>query len=170
MKHYISRKMFLRTLRPCLIAAFMLSVSDIADALVIGNNMGRNGLAVIGIITPLYLFMNFGGYTFSTGGCVTHSRLAAEGRDADALSHFKTISLVLASISAVLAVAGNLFIGPVLNILGADDGGPGLYRLCEEYGRPLVAAIPLFVFNYLLYDFVRCDNDAPLATFGFSAG
>lgn len=170
MKHYISRKMFLHTLRPCLIAAVMLSVSDIADALVIGNNMGRNGLAVIGIITPLYLFMNFGGYTFSTGGCVTHSRMTAEGRDTDALSHFKTIVLVLAVISAMLAVAANLFLGSVLNVLGADDGGPELYRLCEEYARPLVTAIPLFVFNYLLYDFVRCDNDASLATFGFSAG
>lgn len=38
MKHYISRKMFLRILRPSLIAALTLSFSDIADALVIGNS------------------------------------------------------------------------------------------------------------------------------------
>ena len=32
------------------------------------------------------------------------------------------------------------------------------------------SAIPVFLLNYLLYDFVRCDDNAPLATFGFSAG
>ncbi len=79
MKHYISRKMFLRILRSSLIAALTLAVSDIADALVIGNSMGMNGLAAVGIVTPVYLFLNFAGYSFSTGGGVTHSRLAAEG-------------------------------------------------------------------------------------------
>ncbi len=170
MRHYISRKMFLRILRPSLIAAITLSLSDIADALVIGNSMGKNGLAAVGIITPLYLYLSFAGYTCSTGGCVTHSRLIAEGRDKDALSHFKTLVLLMLSEGILLAVAGNLLIKPLLDLLGADDGGPVLMKLCEEYARPLITAIPVFLLNYLLYDFVRCDENAPLATFGFSAG
>ena len=170
MRHYISRRMFLRTLGPSLIAAVTLSLSDIADALVIGNNMGKNGLAAVGIITPLYLFLSFAGYGFSTGGCVTHSRLTAEGRDADALSHFKTLALLTLGEGILLAAAGNLLMGPLLDLLGADDGGPLLTELCTQYARPLVTAIPVFLLNYLLYDFVRCDDNAPLATFGFSAG
>ena len=170
MKHYISRKMFLRILRSSLIAALTLAVSDIADALVIGNSMGMNGLAAVGIVTPVYLFLNFAGYSFSTGGGVTHSRLAAEGRETEALSHFKTMILLTAGMAVLLAAGGNILLKQLLELLGAGDGGAELLRLCELYAQPLVTAIPLFLLNYLLYDFVRCDNDAPLATFGFSAG
>lgn len=170
MKHYISRKMFLRILRPSLIAAVTLSLSDIADALVIGNNMGRNGLAAVGLITPLYLFLNFAGYAFSTGGCVTHSRFAAEGRDAEALCHFKTLVVMALGEGLLMAAGGNLLMHPLLDLLGADEGGTVLYTLCEQYARPLVTAIPVFLLNYVLYDFVRCDDNAPLASFGFSAG
>ena len=170
MKHYISRKMFLRILQPSLIAAVTLSFSDIADALVIGNHMGKNGLAAVGIITPLYLFLNFAGYGFSSGGCVTHSRFTAEGRDAEARSHFKTLALLVLGEGILMAAAGNLFLPQLLDLLGANDGGPVLAGLCEQYARPLVSAVPVFLLNYLLYDFVRCDDNAPLATFGFSAG
>ena len=169
-KHYICRKMFLRILWPSLISSVALAIADVADALVIGNRMGESGLAAIGIVTPLYMILNLLGYGFSTGGCVAFSRLAAEGKDEDALSHFKSIGTILFGLGVILAAAGNLLMGPLLQVLGANDGSPELYVLCEQYGRPLVTAVPVFFLNFLLYDFVRCDNDAPRATLGFSAG
>ena len=169
-KHYICRKMFMRILWPSLISSVALAIADVADALVIGNKMGESGLAAIGIVTPLYMILNLLGYGFSTGGCVAFSRLAAEGKDEDALSHFKSIGTILFGLGVVLAVAGNLLMRPLLGLLGANDGSPELYTLCEQYARPLVTAVPVFFLNFLLYDFVRCDNDAPRATLGFSVG
>ncbi len=169
-KHYICRKMFMRILWPSLISSVALAIADVADALVIGNRMGESGLAAIGIVTPLYMILNLLGYGFSTGGCVAFSRLAAEGKDEDALSHFKSIGTILFGLGVVLAVAGNLLMRPLLGLLGANDGSPELYNLCEQYARPLVTAVPVFFLNFLLYDFVRCDNDAPRATLGFSVG
>ena len=169
-KHYICRKMFLRILWPSLISSVALAIADVADALVIGNRMGESGLAAIGIVTPLYMILNLLGYGFSTGGCVAFSRLAAEGKDEDALSHFKSIGTILVVLGVVLAGAGNLLMRPLLGLLGARDGSPELYTLCEQYARPLVTAVPVFFLNFLLYDFVRCDNDAPRATLGFSVG
>ncbi len=169
-KHYICRTMFLRILWPSLISSVALAIADVADALVIGNRMGESGLAAIGIVTPLYMILNLLGYGFSTGGCVEFSRMAAEGRDGDALAHFKTMGTMLFGIGIVLAAAGNLLMRPLLMLLGAGNGSPELYGLCEEYARPLVTAIPVFFLNFILYDFVRCDNDAPRATLGFSAG
>ena len=169
-KHYICRKMFLRILWPSLISSVALAIADVADALVIGNRMGESGLAAIGIVTPLYMILNLLGYGFSTGGCVAFSRLAAEGKDEDALSHFKSIGTILFGLGVVLAGAGNLLMRPLLGLLGANDGSPELYTLCEQYARPLVTAVPVFFLNFLLYDFVRCDNDAPRATLGFSVG
>ena len=169
-KHYICRMMFMRILWPSLISSVALAIADVADALVIGNRMGESGLAAIGIVTPLYMILNLLGYGFSTGGCVSFSRLAAEGNEDDALSQFKTISTVLFSLGVVLAIAGTLLMKPLLGLLGAGNGSEELYGLCEQYARPLVLAVPVFFLNFLLYDFVRCDNDAPRATLGFSAG
>lgn len=169
-KHYICRKMFMRILWPSLISSVALAIADVADALVIGNKMGESGLAAIGIVTPLYMILNLLGYGFSTGGCVAFSRLAAEGKDEDALSHFKSIGTLLFGLGVVLAIAGNLLMRPLMQVLGANDGSPELYALCEQYARPLVTAVPVFFLNFLLYDFVRCDNDAPRATLGFSVG
>ena len=169
-KHYICRKMFLRILWPSLISSVALAIADVADALVIGNRMGESGLAAIGIVTPLYMILNLMGYGFSIGGCVTYSRLAAEGREEEALSHFRTIGTVLFILGVILAGAGALLMKPLLTLLGAGNGGAELYTLCEEYAVPLVIAVPVFFLNFLLYDFVRCDNDAPRATLGFSVG
>lgn len=169
-KHYICRRMFLRILWPSLIASVTLAGADVADAVVIGNRMGESGLATIGIVTPLYMLLNLLGYGFSTGGCVTFSRLAAEGREEEALSHFKTMGTLLIGLGVILAVAGNLLMRPLLQLLGAGGGSPELYNLCGQFAGPLVSAIPVFFLNFLMYDFVRCDNDAPLATLGFSAG
>ena len=113
-KHYICRKMFLRILWPSLISSVALAIADVADALVIGNRMGESGLAAIGIVTPLYMILNLLGYGFSTGGCVAFSRMAAEGKEDDALSHFKSIGTLLFGLGVVLAIAGNLMMRPLM--------------------------------------------------------
>ena len=76
-KHYICRRMFLQVLRPSLIAALAMALANMADAVVVGNRLGENGLAAIGVVTPLYMIYDVAGFAFSTGGCVTHSRLTA---------------------------------------------------------------------------------------------
>lgn len=162
--------MFYRVLWPALISAFALAVADIADALVIGVRVGEKGLAAIGIVTPVYMIYNLIGYGFSTGGCVTHGKLTSAARNYDALCHFRTLAAWLLGISAVIAIGGNLLMMPLLSLLGVDGSRPELLALCETYARPMIAAAPLFMLNFILYDFVRCDDGARLASLGFSLG
>ena len=166
----ICRKMFFQVLWPSLISAMALSVANMADAVTVGNRMGESGLAAIGLVTPLYMIYNVVGLGFSAGGGVTHSRLAAAGREADALAHFRYLAVWLLAVSLGLALLGNLLMQPLLNLLGADKAQSALRKLCEEYARPIVSASPIFLLNFLLYDLVRCDNGAELATMGFSVG
>ncbi len=169
-KHYICRRMFLQVLRPSLIAAMALAVANMADAVVVGNRMGESGLAAIGVVTPLYMVYNVVGFAFSTGGCVTHSRLTAEGKDEEALAHFKLMALWLLGLSVAFGVLGNLLLRPILALLGADDPSTELYMLCRQYAGPLILAAPVFVINFFIYDFIRCDDGAFYATLGFSVG
>ena len=162
--------MFFQVLWPSLVSALSLSVANMADAVAVGNRMGESGLAAIGLVTPLYMIYNVIGLAFSSGGCVTHSRLAADGQDEKALAVFRTLSLWLLGLSLAIAVLGNVFMNSMLTVLGAGSDRAELQALCQQYGRPLIAAAPIMLFNLLLYDFVRCDNGAALATLGFSVG
>ena len=162
--------MFFQVLWPSLISAVALSAANMADAVTVGNRMGESGLAAIGMVTPLYMLYNVMGLGFSAGGGVTHSRLAAAGREDDALAHFRYLAVWLLAASLGLALMGNLLMQPLLSLLGANKAQSALRVLCEEYARPIVSAAPIFLLNFLLYDLVRCDNGAELATLGFSVG
>ena len=169
-QQFICRKMFFQVLWPSLISAVALSAANMADAVTVGNRMGESGLAAIGMVTPLYMLYNVMGLGFSAGGGVTHSRLAAAGREDDALAHFRYLAVWLLAASLGLALMGNLLMQPLLSLLGANKAQSALRVLCEEYARPIVSAAPIFLLNFLLYDLVRCDNGAELATLGFSVG
>lgn len=167
---WIPKGMFYRILWPSVISALALAAADIADALVVGSMVGEKGLAAIGIVTPVYMLYNLFGYGFSAGGCVTHGKLTALGKDGIALYHFKMLAGWLLLGSLAVAVLGNVLTVPFLSLLGVDSRRPELLALCEEYTRPLLAAAPVFMLNFLLYDFVRCDNAPGLASLGFSLG
>ena len=170
LKHSISRRMFIRILGPSLVASLAFALSDLSDALVLGSRLGVSGLMAVGIISPLFDLFSFIGYSVSVGGCVTHVRFTAEGREEDALGHFRSCLLLVLAVGTLLAVAGNLLINPFMLLLGADGSRPGLLAQCLEYARPLLTATPLFLLDYLLYDFVRCDDGTFLASLGLSVG
>ena len=163
-KDYICRKMFFRVLWPSMVSALALAMANMADALVVGNRMGETGLAAIGIVTPLYMIYNVIGFAFSTGGCVTHSRLTAAGKDGAAVGNFKQMTRAVLLVSLGFAVLGIVFLDAVLKLLGAGIAQPELHRMCRVLGTPF------FLMNLLLYDFVRCDDGARLASLGFSLG
>ncbi len=167
---WIPKSMFYRVLWPSLISALALAVADIADALVVGSMLGEKGLAAIGIVTPVYMLYNLFGYGFSAGGCVTHGKLTALGQNDAALCHFRMLAGWLLLGSAAVAVLGNVLLFPFLSLLGVDGRRPELLAMCAEYARPLLGAAPVFMLNFILYDFVRCDNAPRLASMGFSLG
>ena len=162
--------MFFQVLWPSLISAAALSAANMADAVALGNRMGESGLAAIGIVTPLYMIYNVVGLAISTGGGVTHSGLTAEGKEEEALAHFRSLGILALSVGLLFAVLGNVLMEPILRLLGAGKAQQGIMALCEQYARPIFISAPVFMLNYLLYDIVRCDNGTRRATLGFSAG
>ena len=164
------RKMFLRILPPSMISSLTLALANTADALVVGNRVGAAGLATIGLTTPVYLIYSLLGSGFASGGGITHARLTAAADRDQALCHCRRLCGLLLGIGAAIAVLGNLFLGALLTGLGAGESAPVLRELCAGYLRPLVTAAPLFFLNFLLYYFVRNDDNPGLASLGFSVG
>ena len=166
----IPRAMYTRVFGPSLLSALTLSLANVADALVVGQRMGETGLAAIGLVTPIYLLYNLLGASATGGGSITHAQLTAAGKREDALAHFRHLAAMLLGISLVIAALGNGFMGAVLNLLGAREDYASLRSMVEIYARPLLGAAPVFMLNFLLYDFVRADDNPRLAALGFTAG
>ena len=162
--------MYLRMFLPSLFSALAMSLANIADALVVGNRVGEAGLATIGLATPVYLFYTLLGSGYAAGGGIVFARLTAKGARDRALCQCRRLSLQLLLIGAAIAVLGNLFMDLLLTCLGAGSSEPALRVLCGQYLRPLISAAPLFFLNFLLYDFVRSDDNPVLASAGYTVG
>ena len=169
-EHYFAGKMFHRMMWPALIAGISHAVSDTIDAVALGSGMGAEGLAAIGIVTPLYILFNVIGYGFSVGGSVQFSQNLAEGRRKEAVRQFNVTLELMLAVSVIIAVAANLLMKPLLFLLGVSAGEGELYRLCVDYARIMMSFTPVFLLNLVLYDYLKSDNGQILATISTVVG
>lgn len=149
-----TRKMFRRLWAPAMLSSLGWALSDMADAVVVGQRLGTVGLAAIGLILPVYMINCMVAHGLGLGGSVRYSRLLAQGRAEDAADSFNGIVLLALILSAATAVLGSVFMKPLLALLGTRPADGALYTATRAYLQILVAATPLFylsnIFNYYL--------------------
>lgn len=162
--------MFRRLFLPSLFSAFGLAFADMADALVVGQRMGATGLAAISLSLPVYMIINLFMHGFGGGGSVRYSKLLGEGRKDDAVRSFNRVAQAALAVSIVMAVLGNLFLEPLLSVLGAAPENQELYNASREYVQIIVCGIPLFFFAYILNYYLRNDDNQRLASVAFIIG
>ncbi len=167
---YFCKKMFAKMFFASSISGIALAFSNVIDAVCVGNAEGKTGLAAIGIISPIYIIYNVLGYGFSIGGSITFTRLISGGDGRKASEHFNEMLELLIAVSVVLAAAGLLFLDKLLVLLGADKNSPDLFAMCRDYAAIIIAALPVFMLNFLFNDFLRCDDGQYRATAAFVAG
>ncbi len=169
-QEHFTRKMFYRFLAPSLVCSAALAFGNIVDALVVGARMGEAGLAAINLVLPIYMVFNVFDIGLSVGGSIEYARLLGEGRAKAAKVHFNRMLMAALFISILFAVLGNLFLPQILYGLGATAKGSALYQMSHTYAKILVSASPLFFLNFLLYYFIRNDDNQKLASIGFVVG
>lgn len=169
-KWVIPRNMLLQVLIPTLISSAALSLSNIADAVTVGQRLGEKALAAIGIVTPIYLFYNVIALSFGIGGSIVHAQLCARRKELLTPALFRKIAFWTGGISLFLILAGNLFPDFLLRLLAASEEDPELWTMCRQYARPLLTASPILLFSYMLYYFVQNDDDPRRAAQAMTAG
>ena len=68
-------RIFRRMWGPAIISSAGWALSDIADAVVVGQRMGAVGLAAIALILPVYMINCMFAHGLGLGGSVRYSRL-----------------------------------------------------------------------------------------------
>ncbi len=169
-KYNFIPKMFYKLLIPSLISSFAFALSDMVDALVVGQTMGTTGLAAISLCLPIYMFINVITDGLAIGGSIKFSQELGGGNKESAAKCFGMISKSAIYISVLFAILVNVFPKQVLSLLGAGQTGTELYHACERYMRILSAGAPLLMLNIILMNFLRNDNNEVIAAKGFMIG
>ena len=163
-------KIFRRLWIPAIVSSVGWALSDIADAVVVGQRMGSVGLAAISLILPVYMINCVLAHGFGIGGSVRYSQLLSDGRVDDAISSFNRVAQTAFGMSVLTAVLGNVFMEELLWVLGTVPADGILYGATKSYLRILVTATPLFYLSNLLNYYLRNDDNGKLAGIGSVAG
>ncbi len=169
-KDYFVSKMFYKMLIPSVFSSIGYALSDMADALVVGQRMGETGLAAISLCMPVYMLMNIIMYAFGMGGGVRFSALLGEGNEKDARRCFNNILGAALFSGVIFALLANVFAPQILVVIGAGSVGDEVYRAAETYMRIVSLGAPFMILNIVFSFFLRNDNNEIIAARGFIIG
>ncbi|MCC8100707.1 MAG: hypothetical protein LIP11_00075 [Clostridiales bacterium] len=141
---YFTRKMFYRQFFPAVLSSVGLAVGDMMDAVVVGQSMGVTGLAAISLALPVFMVINVIMHGFGIGGSIRYATQLAQGKPEKAVSGFQGILAVALLIGAGLALLGNLFLTPLLGLLGTKASDGLLFETSRIYVRIIISGTPLF--------------------------
>ena len=137
-----------------------------ADAIVIGWQMGVTGLAALCFSLPLHTMLLAFVHGLGLGGSTRYARLLAEGKPAQATDCFNRVLQAGLAVSVLLAALVNLFPQAILELLGTTPADGTLYTAAKGYLCLIASGAPLFLLKYVLNDFLRSDDNRRLATRG----
>ena len=170
MKDKFTGPMFRRLLIPAIISSLGWALSDMADAVVVGQKLGTVGLAAISLILPIYMINCAIVHGLGIGGSTNFTKLASEGKIKEAKENYTSIMFVGLVLSVLTAVLGNVFIDPLLKVLGTVKENGELFIKTKDYLRVLLSATPLFYFSNLFNYYLRNDNGEVIASVGSVTG
>ena len=162
--------MYRRLWGPAMLSSLGWALSDIADAVVVGQRLGTVGLAAISLILPVYMINCMIAHGLGLGGSVCYARLLGEGRAAEAARSFSQVLWLALLLSTLTALLGSVFLTPLLALLGTTPEDGALFAATRDYLRVLVAATPLFYLSNVLNYFLRNDGSQRLAGVGSVTG
>ncbi|NLS84552.1 MAG: multidrug transporter, partial [Ruminococcaceae bacterium] len=165
-----NKKIFRKLWIPAIISSIGWALSDIADAVVVGNRMGTTGLAAIGLILPVYMINCMIAHGFGIGGSVKYSKLLGNGKPKEAVDSFNRTMQGAMALSVITAIAGNIFMTPLLQLLGTVPADGELFEATRDYLRVFITATPLFYMSNLFNYYLRNDDNGKLAGVGSVVG
>ena len=161
---YFTRKMFIRAVLPAPLAAIGLALAEIGDTILVGHNIGMDGLAAIGFISPLFLLATFFVFGLSIGGAIVYSNFMHEGKKGEALRIFNFFMRISAVIGFAVAAGGIFFEDTVLQILGTEPGDGVVYQMSKEYLFYILLGIPFEILMEVVTAYLRNDDADTFAT------
>lgn len=136
-----------------------ITVCTLIDAVLVGNFVGSEGLAVVNITTPVFLTYSLLGLTIGVGANVLIGRSlgASNVRHANRIFHVQLLAgLLIGSFCMILSV---IFRDELCLFLGANDS---LFPLAVQYLTVVFFSYSLFIIYHILSASVQTDGNPKL--------
>ncbi len=151
---------------PTIISMLITAIYNTADTFFVAQ-ISTEATAAVGLVFSMMMLVQAFGFTFGLGAGSLISRLLGQ-REKHAAERFACSSLAAGVIlGIVFAVVGNLYLEPVVRLLGADDGN---IADAMSYGRYILIGMPASLSSFILNNLLRAEGKAKFALIGIMSG
>lgn len=139
-----------------MMTSLAMSLASVVDSMIVGNLLGADALAAVGLASPMIFIVNLIYMLFGIGGltCASIARGGRETEKANQVFTFAMVGGVLTMLSYVALVL--IFLDPISLHLASGD--PVYASLIAEYMKYLIWAGPTLMFSSGLALFLRIDG------------
>lgn len=152
--------LFFRYAVPQMIGLLFNSIYTIVDGVFIGNRLGRDAMAAAAVSVPLIEILISLALAVASGAAVMIAARLGQGNIASAQKICNTAIWMIGGAGLLIASAGNLFLRPLAELLGAT---PDILDEAAVYLWYIVTFAPFQLFSFLLGSMVRNDGRPKLA-------
>ena len=152
--------LFFRYAVPQMVGLLFNSIYTIVDGVFIGNRLGRDAMAAAAVSVPLIEILISLALAVASGAAVMIAARLGQGKIIAAQKIFNTAIWMIASTGLLIALAGNLLLRPLAELLGAT---PDILDEAATYLWYIVTFAPFQLFSFLLGSMVRNDGRPKLA-------
>ena len=135
----INLKSILAFTLPSIFMMVVMSLYTIVDGIFVSRLINTNAFSAVNIIYPLMSIVIGLGTMFGTGTTAIVSRKLGEGRQKEANQIVTFIILFTIGLGIAFSVVSCLFLGDIINLLGANDA---VFDYCREYALPIILFLP----------------------------
>lgn len=160
-------KLFFYFFIPNLCAMLTLSTDSTIDGIFVGNKLGNDALAAVGICWPVFPAIIAFELLFGMGAASIASYFLGKGSDNRARLMFSSVFYFACVSSIIISVFLLIFIDSVANLLGANES---IKYLVIEYLQVIFAGTIIMVLHPLLDIFVINDKRPILAMMAMIIG
>ncbi len=148
---------FKEYLFPTIMTSLAMSLASVIDSIIVGNLLGDQALAAIGLSGPIIFCLNTIYMLFGVGG-ITCASVAKGQLNKKRANQVFTVAMVAGiGVMTLFLIVVNLFMGQITSGLAAGD--VELASLTATYLRPLLFTGPALMFSSGLALFVRTDGN-----------
>ena len=151
---------------PTIVAFLITSVYSLADTYFV-SSLGTNATAAVSVNASLDQLIMMCGSMLAMGANSYIARLLGQGQDKKASQVLSTAFFSAFALGALLLIFGNLFMVPMVRLLGATD-------TCEaysiDYASYVLLAAPFMASNFVMNQCLRSEGSATLSMVGMGFG
>ncbi len=151
---------------PTIVAFLINSIYSLADTYFV-SSLGTNATAAVSVNASLDQLIMMCGSMLAVGANSYIARLLGQGDEKKASQVLSTAFFTAFGIGAVLMVLGNLFMTPMVRMLGAT---PTCEQYSIDYATYVLYAAPFMAANFVMNQCLRSEGSATLSMIGMGFG